>query len=72
MGMKFDDYGHEIDDLLQFQTGGSDDPRQYIAHVELTESTLTVTVYQRATAKDANRTTCKAYDVIDSFTLTRP
>ena len=71
MGPKFDDYGGEIDDILQFQTGGISDPRQYFAHVEAAEGSLTVTVYQRASAAAANKTNCSVYNAIDSFTLTK-
>ncbi|MBQ9187881.1 MAG: hypothetical protein IJ138_01010, partial [Clostridia bacterium] len=33
---------------------------------------VTVTAYQRSKAGDATKANCKAYDVIDTFTLTAP
>ncbi|MDO4852453.1 MAG: metallophosphoesterase family protein [Clostridia bacterium] len=69
MGPKFDNYGHEIDDILQFQTGGTDDPRQYFAYVEAADGALTVTVYQRTNAGSATKKNCSDYTVIDSFRL---
>ena len=69
MGNKFDEYGHEIDDLLQFQTGGSDDERQYFAYVEAEEGSLTVSVYQRTNAGDPTKKNCSDYTMIDSFRL---
>ena len=69
MGPKFDDYGGEIDDILQFQTGGISDPRQYLAHVEVAEGSITVTVYQRASSAAASKASCSVYNVVDSFTL---
>lgn len=71
MGMKFDDYGGEIDDVLQFQTGGSDDERQYITYVEVTEEGITVTSYQRTNAGDASLAKCADYTPIDTFTIHR-
>ncbi|MBQ5985939.1 MAG: metallophosphoesterase family protein [Clostridia bacterium] len=72
MGPKFDDYEGELDDVLQFQTGGSFDPRQYLTYVQVTPEGVTVTGYQRSKAGDATKANCKAYDVIDTFTLTAP
>ena len=69
MGNKFDEYGHEIDDLLQFQTGGSDDQRQYFAYVEAEEGSLTVSVYQRTNPGDATKKNCADYTMIDSFRI---
>lgn len=69
MGPKFDDYGGEIDDVLQFQTGGSDDPRQYITYVEVSDEGITVTAYQRTKAGDPNIKTCGDYTPIDTFTI---
>ncbi len=69
MGTKFDDYGHEIDDILKFQTGGSDDPRQYLTYVEVSGDTVTVTAYQRASSGDATKNNCSEYEVIDQFVL---
>lgn len=69
MGNKFDDYGHEIDDLLQFQTGGMADPRQYFAYVEAEEGALTVSVYQRTSDGAASKKNCSDYTLIDSFRL---
>lgn len=71
MGVKFDEYGGEIDDVLQFQTGGSSDERQYFTHVSCTADTLTVTAYQRAEAGAPSKGNCKDYTVIDTFTLTK-
>ena len=70
MGTKFDDYGGEIDDILDIQTGGSGDPRQYLTYVEVHEGTLTVTAYQRVTAQEASKKTCNEYEVIEQFVLT--
>ena len=69
MGLKFDEYGGEIDDLLDFQTGGQKDERQYITCVEVTAEGLTVTAYQRTEAGDANIKNCGDYTVIDRFTI---
>ena len=70
MGTKFDDYGGEIDDILDIQTGGSGDPRQYLTYVEVHEGTLTVTAYQRVTAQEPSKKTCNEYEVIEQFVLT--
>ena len=69
MGMKFDEYGGEIDKVLDFQTGGSDDQRQYLTYVEVTEEGVTVTAYQRTEAGDANLKKCADYTVIDTFSI---
>lgn len=69
MGTKFDDYGHEIDDILQFQTGGSDDPRQYLTYVEVSGETITVTGYRRSSAAEATKNNCGEYEVIDQYVL---
>ena len=69
MGLKFDEYGGEIDDVLDFQTGGQKDERQYITCVEVTADGLTVTAYQRTEAGDANIKNCGDYTVIDRFTI---
>ena len=69
MGMKFDEYGGEIDDLLDFRTGGQNDERQYFTYVEVTADGLTVTAYQRTEAGDANIKNCGDYTVIDRFTI---
>lgn len=69
MGTKFDDYGHEIDDILQFQTGGSNDPRQYLTYVEVSGETITVTAYRRASDAEATKNNCGEYEVIDQFVL---
>ncbi len=71
MGPKFDDYGGEIDDVLGFQTGGSDDARQYLTYVEVTDDGITVTAYQRTEAGDANIKKCADYTPIDTFTIHR-
>lgn len=69
MGMKFDEYGGELDGLLGFQTGGQADQRQYLAYVEVTGEEITVTVYQRTKAGTANLKSCADYTAIDSFTI---
>jgi 3',5'-cyclic AMP phosphodiesterase CpdA len=71
MGTKFDDYGHELDDVLTFQTGGHDDERQYFAYVEVTEAGITVTAYQRSEAGDASKKNCSEYAAIDQFTVAK-
>ncbi|MBR0508466.1 MAG: metallophosphoesterase family protein [Clostridia bacterium] len=71
MGMKFDEYGGEIDDLLDFQTGGKDDERQYLTYVEVREDGITVTAYQRTESGDASLTKCADYTAIDTFTIHR-
>ncbi len=72
MGPKFDDYGGEIDALLDFQTGGSFDARPYLTYVEVDETGITVTAYQRTEAGDASLRNCADYTVIDSFRLDAP
>jgi len=69
MGAKFDDYGGEIDDILDVQTGGSGDPRQYLTYVEVEEDKLTVTAYQRVTSQEASKKTCNEYNIVDQFVL---
>ena len=69
MGMKFDEYGGEIDDLLDFQTGGQKDERQYLTYVEVSADGLKVTAYQRTEAGDASIAKCGDYTAIDSFTI---
>ena len=71
MGTKFDDYGGELDDVLTFQTGGQKDERQYFTYVEVSESGVTVTAYQRTEAGDPNKKNCSDYTVIDSFTIAK-
>ncbi len=70
MGTKFDDYGGEIDGLLRARAGGSDDPRQILTYVEVTEDGITVTAYRRATAAEAKKKTCAEYEEIDRLVLT--
>ena len=69
MGIKFDDYAGEIDPILDFQTGGSDVPRQYLTYVEVEEDRITVTAYQRVSADEPSKKTCAEYEVIDQFVL---
>ena len=69
MGMKFDEYGGELDDVLGFQTGGKSDERQYLAYVEVTEEGIAVTAYQRTEAGDASLKKCADYTAIDSFAI---
>ena len=69
MGMKFDEYGGEIDDILGFQTGGQQDERQYLTYVTVSEDGITVTAYQRTAAGDANDKTCADYTAIDTFSF---
>ena len=69
MGIKFDPYEGEIDDILQFQTGGTDDERQYFTYVQVTPDGINVTAYQRSTDEAASKSTCAEYEVIDSFSL---
>ena len=71
MGTKFDDYGGELDDVLTFQTGGQKDERQFFTYVEVTESGINVTAYQRTEAGDANKKNCADYTAIDSFTVSK-
>ena len=69
MGMKFDEYGGELDDVLGFQTGGKSDERQYLGYVEVTEEGIVVTVYQRTEAGGASPKKCADYTAIDSFAI---
>ena len=72
MGEKFDPYEGEIDDILDFQTGGEDDQRQYVTIVEIDEEgNLTLTAYQRTKAGDSYATLCKDYTAIDSISLVK-
>ena len=71
MGMKFDEYGGEIDDVLGFQTGGQADERQYFTYVEVSGDGITVTAYQRTEAGDATLKSCADYTVIDRFTIAK-
>ena len=73
MGMKFDDFVKgEIDDLLQYQTGGSDDERQYFTQISASDAGLTVTAYQLAEVGDvAKPESFSNYTVIDSISLTK-
>ncbi|MEN6634665.1 MAG: metallophosphoesterase family protein [Clostridiaceae bacterium] len=71
MGMKFDDFvTGKIDELLQYQTGGSDDERQYFTQIAASDTGLTVTAYQLAEPGDVTKPESFAnYSVIDSITL---
>ena len=69
MGPKFDDYGGEIDDILDFQTGGADDTRHYLAQVQVDAQGITVTVYRRVSAAEVTKKNCSEYEVIDSVRL---
>ncbi len=71
MGCKFDPFEEGvIDELLQFQTGGSDDARQYFTLVEVDDSGLKVTAYQLSEAGDTTKAaTYESYTAIDSITL---
>ena len=71
MGMKFDDFiTGEIDGLLQYQTGGSDDERQYFTQISASDAGLTVTAYRLAEPGDvAKPESFSNYGVIDSITL---
>jgi hypothetical protein len=73
MGCKFDDFvPGVIDDLIQFQTGGSQDQRQYFTYVRAGDEGLTVTSYQRArTGEITNPKIFTDYAVIDSLALTQ-
>ncbi len=71
MGMKFDEYGGELDDVLGFQTGGQKDERQYLTYVEVDENGLHVTAYQRTNAGEANKKICADYTAIDNFSILR-
>ena len=69
MGMKFDEYGGELDDVLGFQTGGQSDERQYLAYVEVTEDGIAMTAYQRTEPGSASKKRCADYTAIDSFAI---
>ena len=71
MGMKFDDFvTGKIDDLLQFQTGGSQDERQYFTQIVSSDAGLTVTAYQLTKPGDVEKPDSFAdYTAIDSVTL---
>ncbi len=71
MGCKFDPYEGEIDDILDFQTGGKEDARQYFTRVTASENELKIEAFQRTEAGDATAKNCKDYTVIDSITLTK-
>jgi len=73
MGCKFDDFeAGVIDDLLQFQTGGSGDERQYFTRVTAGDSGLVVTSYRLAETGDiARKETFSEYTVIDTVTLSK-
>ncbi|HWQ59004.1 MAG TPA: metallophosphoesterase family protein [Clostridia bacterium] len=73
MGRKFDDFEPgAIDDILQFQTGGSGDARQYFTLVSVTDEGLVVTAYQLAQAGDDTKAaTFASFTPIDSVTLTQ-
>ena len=71
MGEKFDPYEGEIDDILDFQTGGKEDERQYITIVEIEDGNLTLSAYQRTEAGDSYSSLCKDYSVIDSVNLVK-
>ena len=71
MGCKFDDFvSGEIDELLQYQTGGSTDERQYFTHVAASDDGLVVTAYQRTNSGDiTNPKQFVAYEMIDGLFL---
>ena len=71
MGMKFDDFvTGKIDDLLQFQTGGSQDERQYFTQIVSSDAGLTITAYQLTKPGDVEKPDSFAdYTAIDSVTL---
>lgn len=71
MGCKFDPFEDYIPELLDFQTGGADDERQYFTQVTVSADTITVTAYQRTEAGTNYTKLCKDYSVIDTFTLTK-
>lgn len=73
MGLKFDDFASGvIDDLLQFQTGGSDDKRPYFTLFKADETGLTITAYQLTEAGDLVKpATFSDYSIIDTITLTQ-
>jgi hypothetical protein len=71
MGRKFDDFEPGvIDELLQYQTGGSTDPRQYFTLVTVTDEGLTVAAYQLTEAGDDTKAaTFGCFTQIDGITL---
>lgn len=69
MGEKFDSYEGEINDILDFQTGGKDDERQYVTIVELEENTLKLSAYQRKKEGDNYASVCQDYTEIDTISL---
>ena len=73
MGLKFDDFvGGVIDDLLQFQTGGSADKRPYFTRLVADDNGLIVTAYQLSEASDLSKASSfSSYSVIDTITLTQ-
>ncbi len=73
MGRKFDDFEPGvIDDLIQFQTGGSTDPRQYFTLVTVTDEGLTAAAYQLTEAGDDTKAaTFGSFTQIDGITLTQ-
>ncbi|MEN6595795.1 MAG: metallophosphoesterase [Clostridiaceae bacterium] len=73
MGLKFDDFTTGvIDDLLQFQTGGSGDERQYFTQLSASDAGLVVTAYQLTEPGDPDKQdSYSAYTVIDTVTLTQ-
>jgi hypothetical protein len=73
MGRKFDDFEPGvIDGLVQFQTGGSTDPRQYFTLVTVTNEGLAVAAYQLAEAGDDTKAAIfGSFTQIDGITLTQ-
>ncbi|MDR0841775.1 MAG: metallophosphoesterase family protein [Christensenellaceae bacterium] len=73
MGRKFDDFRPgTIDELLQFQTGGQEDARQYFTQVIADENGLTVTAYQLTKeGDDTSKGTFTDFTAIDSVQLTQ-
>lgn len=71
MGRKFDDFeAGVIDDLIQFQTGGSSDERQYFTFVTVDDSGITATAYQRTNGGDDTKAaTFSEYTAIDGVTI---
>lgn len=72
MGNKFDDFRPgTIDELLAYQTGSSQDERQYFTLLKSDKSGLTVTAYQCSVDGDkTEKSTFASFDMIDSITLT--
>ena len=70
MGCKFDDFETGlIDDILDFQPGGSSDERQYVTYVKVSDEGIEVTAYQRTEAGDASKKNCQEYTAIDQLVL---